>query len=111
MYAKNGANLVLAARRENLLEEAACELRQYGTKIDFVSTAVTKEQDVKNFWPKIKPGGLIAGDDYLYEGVRLKVHEFVKKHRDEISEFAHPDLKKENTGNFFKIYKKNTYEK
>ena len=69
------------------------------------------ERDVKNFWPKVKPGGLIAGDDYLYEGVRLKVHEFVKKHRDEISEFAHPDLKKENTGNFFKIYKKNTYEK
>ena len=29
MYAKNGANLVLAARRENLLEEAASELRQY----------------------------------------------------------------------------------
>ena len=79
--------------------------------VDGGHTEEDVEQDVKNFWPKIKPGGLIAGDDYLYEGVRLKVHEFVKKHRDEISEFAHPDLKKENTGNFFKIYKKITYEK
>ena len=52
LYAKNGANLVLAARRENLLEEAASELRQFGTKVDFVATDVTKEKDVKNLFSK-----------------------------------------------------------
>ena len=52
LYAKNGANLILAARRENLLEEAASELRQFGTRIDFVATDVTKEQDVKNLFSK-----------------------------------------------------------
>jgi len=79
--------------------------------VDGGHTAEDVEQDVKNFWPKIRPGGLIAGDDYLYDEVRLKVHEFVKNHQDEISEFVHPDLKKENTGNYFKIYKKHTHEK
>ena len=52
LYAKNGANLILAARRENLLEEAASELRQFGTRVDFVATDVTKEQDVKNLFSK-----------------------------------------------------------
>ncbi|GIS68925.1 MAG: hypothetical protein CM1200mP8_4830 [Chloroflexota bacterium] len=49
---KKGANLILAARRENLLEEAASELRQFGTRVDFVATDVTKEQDVKNLFSK-----------------------------------------------------------
>ena len=50
LYAKNGANIILAARRENLLEEATNELRQFGTKIHFVVTDVTNEQDVKHLF-------------------------------------------------------------
>ena len=50
LYAKNGANIILAARRENLLEEATNELRQFGSKIHFVVTDVTNEQDVKHLF-------------------------------------------------------------
>lgn len=52
LYAKNGANLVLAARRKNLLEEAVSDLRQFGTKVDFVVTDVTNEQDVIHLFSK-----------------------------------------------------------
>ena len=52
LYAKNGANIILAARRENLLEEATNELRQFGTKIHFVVTDVTNEKDVKHLFSK-----------------------------------------------------------
>ena len=52
LYAKNGANIILAARRENLLEEATNELHQFGTKIHFVVTDVTNEQDVKHLFSK-----------------------------------------------------------
>lgn len=52
LYAKNGANIILAARRENLLEEATNELRQFGTKVNFVVTDVTNEQDVKHLFSK-----------------------------------------------------------
>tara|TARA_B100000029_G_scaffold415198_1_gene418885 strand:- start:15742 stop:16521 length:780 start_codon:yes stop_codon:yes gene_type:complete len=69
------------------------------------------ERDVKNFWPKVKPGGLIAGDDYVYEAVAKKIHLFVDNHIDEISKFEHPDLKKKNSGNYFRVYKKHTHEK
>ena len=54
LYAKNGANIILAARRENLLEEATNELRQFGTKIHFVVTDVTNEQDVKHLFSKTR---------------------------------------------------------
>ena len=69
------------------------------------------ERDVKNFWPKIKPGGLIAGDDYVYEAVAKKIHLFVDSNIDEISKFDYPDIKKKNSGNYFRVYKKHTYEK
>jgi len=69
------------------------------------------EEDVKNFWPKVKPGGVIAGDDYVYKAVANRIHIFVDNHKDEISKFEHPDMKKKNSGNYFRVYKKHTHEK
>ena len=74
--------------------------------VDGSHEAEDVEQDVKNFWPKIKPGGLIAGDDYVYTAVANKIHMFADNHKNEISKFEHPNIKKKDSGNYFKIYKK-----
>ncbi len=38
--------------------------------------------DLRAWWPKIRPGGMLAGHDYTWTGVRRAVHEF----------FGHSDL-------------------
>lgn len=45
-YAKDGAKLVLAARRGEQLEEAAAQIRATGAAVTAVKTDVTKESDV-----------------------------------------------------------------
>lgn len=49
-FAQNGADLILAARRKNLLEKAVKELREFGTQVEFVVTDITNEHDVKNLF-------------------------------------------------------------
>ena len=36
--------------------------------------------DLKNFWPKIKSGGTIGGDDIVYEEVSDDVKKFSKEY-------------------------------
>jgi len=37
--------------------------------------------DLNSWWPKIKPGGVMAGDDYLFKGVNKAVLEFFAMRR------------------------------
>ena len=51
--------------------------------LDFVFVDASHEyedvlQDIKAWYPKIKKGGIIAGDDYKWEGVKKAVDEYFK---------------------------------
>lgn len=48
--AREGANLILAARRELLLEELAIECEKFGVKAYAYKTDVTKRDDVSNLF-------------------------------------------------------------
>lgn len=37
------------------------------------------QRDIANYWPKIKVGGWLTGDDYYESGVNQAVNEFVEK--------------------------------
>lgn len=37
------------------------------------------KEDIANYWPKIKQGGWLTGDDYSMSGVNDAVNEFIKK--------------------------------
>ncbi len=52
MLARDGANVVLAARREKELKELKNEIEKDGGKALVVETDVTKRDDVKNLWSK-----------------------------------------------------------
>ena len=41
--------------------------------------------DLNSWWPKIKSGGIMAGDDYWMEGVARAVHLFAEQHDTEIN--------------------------
>jgi predicted O-methyltransferase YrrM len=56
--------------------------------------------DLVNFWPKLKKGGVIAGDDIAYEGVLNDVKKFSKEYNVEAI-IGYPD-----SHNAFRIIKK-----
>ena len=49
-FARNGAALVLAARRDQLLEELAQECQSLGVQALAVPTDVSRQEDVENLW-------------------------------------------------------------
>jgi hypothetical protein len=53
---------------------------------------------MKNYWPKVKPGGFLCGDDIVYKDVKKSFNEF-------ISEF---DISSDNvkTGRYYWSIKK-----
>ena len=51
--------------------------------LDFVHIDASHEyedvlNDIKSWYPKVKPGGMITGDDYLWPGVNKAVNEYFK---------------------------------
>lgn len=71
------------------------------------------KSDINNYWKKIKPGGILAGDDYVYSAVNDSVNMLVKLHHDEIDDFVSSSYGSptgmnetaEDRFNFFKITK------
>jgi SAM-dependent methyltransferase len=63
--------------------EAAMQFED--NSIDFVFLDASHEYedikaDIEAWYPKVKPGGLFAGHDYEWDGVRRAVDEFASKH-------------------------------
>lgn len=53
--------------------------------VDFVYVDASHEyegvkRDLNAWWPKLRPGGVLAGDDWQFEGVARAVLEFAHKH-------------------------------
>jgi predicted O-methyltransferase YrrM len=49
--------------------------------IDATHTYDAVSRDIAAWWPKVKPGGLLAGHDYIhFPGVRAAVNDFVARH-------------------------------
>jgi len=46
------------------------------------------KEDIVNYWPKIKEGGWLTGDDYGESGVSEAVNEFAEKNKLKIQIFA-----------------------
>lgn len=42
------------------------------------------KRDLSNYFPKIKIGGYLIGDDYGWAGIAIAVQEFLSEHRDEL---------------------------
>ena len=63
---------------------AALWFRQAGIAADMVYVDASHEeedvfQDLCNYWEVVKAGGLLFGDDYSWDGVRLAVQRFAKE--------------------------------
>ena len=56
-------------------------------------------------WSKSKIPLVNSGKDGISLAYNLEID------TDEISKFDYPDIKMENSGNYFRVYKKHTYEK
>ncbi len=56
-------------------------------------------RDLEKYFPKIKIGGLIIGDDYGWGNVSVAVQDFVEKHKEELLWFGNP-LVPEREGQF-----------
>jgi len=48
------------------------------------------KRDLNNYYPKVKVGGHIIGDDYGWAGIADAVQEFLKAHKDEIYWYGNP---------------------
>jgi hypothetical protein len=46
--------------------------------IDGINEKNTLNNLLQNFWPKIKSGGIIAGDDIIFDDVKYAVNDFIK---------------------------------
>jgi hypothetical protein len=62
-------------------------------------TAVTR--DLTNYFPKVKIGGYLIGDDYGWTGIKPAVQDFLKKHQDDCLFLDDPY--QERTGGQFAI--------
>ena len=64
-------------------------LRYFGLKADLIYIDASHEEedvyaDVLNFWEALAPGGVIFGDDWSWDGVRLAVQRFARENSLEI---------------------------
>lgn len=65
---------------------AARWFRQKGINADLIYIDASHEYedvlaDIEAYWPIVKPGGVIFGDDYPFPEVHRAVHTFAAKHR------------------------------
>lgn len=63
--------------------DAASRLYQFGETLDFVfidaiHTFEAVKEDIKAWWPLLRPGGLLTGHDHRMDGVHEAVYEFAK---------------------------------
>lgn len=63
---------------------AALWLRYYGIKADLIYLDASHEEehvyeDLCNYWEILSPSGILFGDDYSWDGVRLAVDRFAKE--------------------------------
>jgi len=80
-------NYINQGKVKFILETSSSAIKDIPTNLDFVyidanhSYANVKE-DINLYYPKLKPGGVIGGDDYwaYYPGVARAVNEFVDAH-------------------------------
>jgi predicted O-methyltransferase YrrM len=72
---------------------AALWLRFYGITADMVYVDASHEeedvyQDLFNYWDIVAPSGILFGDDYSWDGVRLAVNRFAREQGRQISFIA-----------------------
>jgi methyltransferase family protein len=72
---------------------AALWLRYYGITAEMIYLDASHEeedvyQDLCNFWNVVRPHGILFGDDYSWDGVRLAVNRFANEQGRQISFIA-----------------------
>jgi hypothetical protein len=80
---------------------AAVWLRFYGIAAEMIYLDASHEeedvyQDLCNFWDVVRPHGILFGDDYSWDGVRLAVNRFAKDEGSQISFIADKWILKKN---------------
>lgn len=65
---------------------AALWFRYYGILADLIYLDASHEdddvyEDVCRYWEVLRPGGILFGDDYAWDGVRLAVERFARENR------------------------------
>lgn len=71
--------------------------------IDGEHSYAAVERDLNNYFPKVKIGGYIIGDDYGWSGIKEAVQDFLTRHSDEV--FWMHDPYTAHTGGQFVIRK------
>jgi hypothetical protein len=69
---------------------AALWFRSFGISADMIYVDASHEeedvyQDLCNYWEVVSDGGILFGDDYSWDGVRLAVHRFAKEEGREVT--------------------------
>jgi len=84
--AKEGANLALLARRKNILDDLAEELKSFSTKIITAQCDVTSKESVKNAFDFVKKEFSSIDIAILNSGAsfRMSIEEFDTEHLEEI---------------------------
>lgn len=59
-------------------------MRTNGVAADFIYLDASHEEedvyeDIQNYWEVLAPGGILLGDDWTWDGVRLAAQRFAKE--------------------------------